>query len=213
MSEVITITFDEEGKRLLAKLAAFPVEMRQAIARGMDKGLGLMLGQITRTRFTGQGPFPVGEHRLGVGKSRPGHQGNRLRNSLRWNATGLPGNTSGGQPSQIAGDTISGQIGTNVEYMGSHEFGFSGSVTVRSFTRKVSPTQFTKAGTGVKLSKIKGKEAKQAALGTERVRSFSRQMNIPERAPLRTGIGENMPTLVQEITTALRAAWEKKGNS
>lgn len=200
------IQIGPDGEALLQKLAGFPDEARQAIARGMGMGAALVVGKISRDRFTGQGPFQVSEHRLGV-------VSNRLRASLRWNGTGLPGRTTGGEPSKIEGDSITSSIGTNVNYLGVHEEGFHGTVQVKTFTRQVAATQFASTAAVIDLKKIKGKKARQAALGTETVRAHSRVMNIPARAPLSTGIGENMQTFSDQIGAALAKAWARKGDS
>ena len=204
MSDRLTIGFDERSQETIRYMQTMPQEMLTAIARGMDKGLALALGKITRERFTGKGPFPVGDRKLGV-------RSNRLRSSLRWNVTGLPGQ-AGGEPSRIDGNTISGSMGSNVEYAGVHEYGFSGEVQVRSFRRGVSPTQFVKAGLGVlKGTRKLGKEAFKAALGMEQVRAHRRRMNVPERAPLRTGLADHGGTITAQIGAALQRAWVAKG--
>lgn len=188
MSDPISIDIDPRGQKLMENLAGFPDEMQQAIVRGLDKGGNLLLGRITRARFTGQGPFPVSEHRLGV-------KTNRLRSSLRW------------VPATIEGTEVTAGMGSNVEYFGAHEFGFSGTVQVRSFTRRVSASQFSSKANQVDVSKIKGKQARAAALGTETVRAHSRVMNVPARAPMTTGITENAEIFSREITKELAAAW------
>jgi hypothetical protein len=75
---------------------------------------------------------------------------------------------------------IVGAIGASVIYAAAHEFGFLGEVTVKEHKRK---------GRSVK--------------------AYQRRMNIRERAPFRTGIGENMDFISSEIekelTTTLRA--------
>ncbi len=200
----VAIAFDERSQELVRALRGLPQEMIEAVARGMYKGLALALGKITRSRFTGKGPFPVPQGRLGV-------RSNRLRSSLRWNVTGQPGQ-AGGERSRIEGNTVTGSMGSNVEYAGVHEYGFTGEVQVRSFRRQVSPTQFVKKGLGVlKGTKKLGKEAFKAALGMESVRAHRRRMNVPARAPLGSGLREHGGIITQQIGAALRAAWIKIG--
>lgn len=205
MSDGLTIAFDERSQETIRYMQMMPGEMLMAIRRGMDRGLALALGKIARERFTGKGPFPVGDRKLGV-------RSNRLRSSLRWNVTGQPGQPGSGEPSNITGQTVTGSMGSNVEYAGVHEYGFAGEVQVRSFRRGVSPTQFVKAGLGVlKGTRKLGKEAFKAALGMEQVRAHRRRMNVPERAPLRTGLSDHGGTITAQISAALQAAWVKKG--
>lgn len=65
-------------------------------------------------------------------------------------------------------DHASIEIGTNVKYAGVHQFGFSGSVSVRSHTRKVK-------------SRDVREKKKIIATGIGFVRSHTRRMNIPAR--------------------------------
>lgn len=69
---------------------------------------------------------------------------------------------------------IVSSIGTNVIYAGVHEYGFRGRVTVRAHTRE----GFT-------------------------VRQHMRQMNVKERAPIRTGVRERLPAVSEAIADAV----------
>lgn len=188
MSTVITIPFDAEGTTLLARMKNMPTIVRRAIMRGLDRAGALVTGQITRTRFTGQGPFPVSEHRLGV-------KTNRLRGSLRWSKA------------QADVERISASIGTNVKYAGVHEYGYSGSVGVRAHRRKV-PSRDVFAQRLTKTGKVSKRKGEKIASGVASVRAHRRTMQIPERAPLRTGLEENKQTFADTITAELRLAWE-----
>lgn len=95
-----------------------PDIMRSAIQRGMDRGTQLVVGEITRQRLTGKGPFPVAAHQLGV-------KSGRLRKSLR------------GTKAVVAGDTITSGIGSKVSYAAVHEFGYAGSVPVQAHQRTI----------------------------------------------------------------------------
>lgn len=192
MSTTVVIQLGPDAAALLEKLKAYPREMQQAIRRGMDRANALVTRQMTRSRFTGKGPFPVSEGKLGV---RTG----RLRRSLLWaKATIDP-----------AGN-VTGAIGSNVEYMGVHEFGFSGEVQVRAHRR----SRFTAGGKQISIanaSKLRGKKKETLSASTHDVRGHSRRVNVPERAPVRRGISDGKATYADEITKALAAAWEKKG--
>ena len=71
-------------------------------------------------------------------------------------------------------DHASIEIGTNVKYAGVHQFGFSGSVSVRSHTRKVKSRD-------VFWRDIFTRKKKLIAKGIGFVRSHTRRMNIPAR--------------------------------
>lgn len=111
-----------------------PDVMVGAVRRGMDRGTQLVTDRIRRTRLSGKGPFPVADHRLGVGQTPVG---GRLRKSLQWTK---------GVVSSLAVTTA---IGAVVKYAAAHEFGFSGKVPVKAHQRTA-----TKAF-GVKLSEPK----------------------------------------------------------
>jgi phage gpG-like protein len=181
MPATIQITIPPESQAIITNLRRFPNELAGALKRGMDKGANIALGAIARERFTGQGPFPVPEHRLGV-------RTNRLRSSLRWASA----------QSIVEGDniTVTGSMGSNVEYFGIHEFGFSGEVKVKSFTRKVPPVRFGRLPAGP--------HAKRPS--TETVKAHTRRMNVPARAPLQTGLADHMQDFTDAIRVELDAA-------
>ena len=95
-----------------------PDVMLASIRRGMDRGASLVTGKIIRARLTGQGPFAISAHQLGV-------RSGRLRKSLR--AT----------PAVITGSDISTSIGSPVSYAATHEFGFKGKVPVKPHQRTI----------------------------------------------------------------------------
>lgn len=116
MSDVIQFTIPREATELIARCRD-----RSGLARALREEMNLqnqlVIGDTTKNRFTGKGPFPVAQHRLGV-------KTNRLRSSLR--ATKAVG----------AAENISSSIGTNVKYAGYHEFG--GRFQVRARARRMN---------------------------------------------------------------------------
>lgn len=72
---------------------------------------------------------------------------------------------------EIQGNQVTGALGASVEYAAAHEFGFKGEVDVRSFTRS----------SGVK------------------VKAHRRNIEVPERAMVRTGIADH----IDEVTTSI----------
>jgi phage gpG-like protein len=99
-----SITIKLTPPDMLERLRNAPALVPQAIAKATDQQNNLTVGSIIKNRMTGRGPFPPSEGKLGV---RTG----RLRASLR--AT----------PAVVTGQTVSSSIGSNVKYMGIHEFG------------------------------------------------------------------------------------------
>jgi phage gpG-like protein len=156
--------------------------MLRAVAKTTDLENQVTVGHIMKKRLTGQGPFPVSEHRLGV-------RTNRLRGSLR--AT----------PAAVAGSQVLSSIGTNVVYAFVHEFGFSGTVDVKPHARKhYRAMSFTGAG--------KRRVRRKVRQADVFVRPFKRKMNVPARAPITTGLEERMPAVGAEISEAIVKAWE-----
>jgi hypothetical protein len=100
--------------------------------------------------------------------------------------------TSASAP-RTAGNTVTTGIGAEVSYVYIHEFGFEGEVEVPAHMRH-------RAG----LSKRARKGAGDIA-----VRAYRRHMNLAARAPIQTGIAENIGTFVSRINEALQADWRK----
>lgn len=114
-----------------------------------------------------------------VSAHRLGVRSGRLRESLR--AT----------PAQVSGDTITTSIGSVVNYAAAHEFGFSGKVKVKAHQRTA------KKVFGVKVANPQ----------PHTVKAHQRKVTIPERAPIRTGITENLVVFSNEITREVKRAF------
>jgi phage gpG-like protein len=115
------ITIDaSQVEPLLAMLQDVPTEAASAIVRGISRGSQLLLGIAVRERFSGKGPFPVSQNKLGV---RSGH----LRRSLRFT-----------RPQSNGDGSFTVLAGSNVSYFAVHEFGFDGNVSIRAASVKAS---------------------------------------------------------------------------
>ena len=95
------------------RAAALPSEAMRA---ALETGMLMLVAKAQRTRFSGQGPFPVSERKLGI---RTG----RLRRDLH------------SEPVRITASGYRSRIGSVVEYFGAHEHGFTGTVSVRAHAR------------------------------------------------------------------------------
>jgi phage gpG-like protein len=179
----IEIALTAEGQRAMAGIAAFPDRLLPAIARGVDMGLELALGQTIARRFTGKGPFPVSDKRLGVVSGR-------LRMSLRRS------------PAQVQGDVVRAAIGTNVKYFGVHEFGFEGSVQVKAHNR-------TRTKAGEPVRDARGRLKKTRIETTHPVKAHSRRMKVPAREPLRTGLKDQRRAIGERISAAMVEEWRR----
>ena len=193
----IKVTKDESAK--LLALRGGMAKLLPALGRAFASGALEVLGRAVKNRFSGRGPYPVAEHRLGqVSK--------RLRESLR--ATPLQVNASTG--------TASISMGSNVKYYRGHEFGFRGRVQVKSHTRR---------GVGGNMRRdvkndwtsYRGKLTRKTSANLKRnyrrgranyvqVRAHNRRMNIPARAPLGTELRsiETRLTFFKKFNAAIR---------
>jgi phage gpG-like protein len=93
-------------------------------------------------------------------------QTGRLRNSIHNNVINL-------------GSKIIGEVSTNVKYAAIHEYGFSGTETVKAHLRKL-------------------KNGKQI-----NIKSFSRNMNMPERSFMRSSLNEMKDEFITKIKEAV----------
>lgn len=87
---------------------------------------------------------------------------------------------------RVNGNEVTTEIGANVVYAAAHEFGYVGAVTVKEHVRK------TKKG------------------GAATVKEHERKVNIPERAPIRTGIAEHADQMVIAIKDEILGELDRK---
>lgn len=152
--------------------------MRQALSLGMQ----ILTLQVAKERFTGQGPFPVSSNKLGVVSGR-------LRRDLH------------SEPIAITETGYSGRTGSAVEYFGPHEIGFSGEVSVRAHARAAHTLAERP------LVSKKGKVTTRPAQSRleQSVRAHKRNVKIPARRPLRTGIEQHSSRVLgAAITKAIK---------
>ena len=96
-------------------------------------------------------------------------------------------------PPVIEGRTVTTAIHTDASYAGVHEAGFDGEVHVRSYTRN--------------RYKYGRKRTRRKTIGEIAVKAHDREMHIPARAPIHTGIAENIPQIQASINEALWEDW------
>ena len=133
-----------DAEYILDMLAKAPASIMHVLVKACAAGSQLLLGRAVKERFTGKGPFPVSQRRLGVVTGL-------LRRSITHSVPEAGG----------SGEVVV-KMGSNVRYFAVHEFGFAGSVRVRSHQRR-------------------GRFVKE----------HSRRMKIPAREPLQTAIREH----------------------
>jgi len=91
--------------------------LKELLLQGVNRGAELLLGLAIKERFTGKGPFPVFQNRLGVRRGR-------LRRGLR--AT----------KARARKGLLTLRMGSNVKYFGRHEFGYRGQERVKAHAVK-----------------------------------------------------------------------------
>jgi hypothetical protein len=176
-----------DGRETIARVLAM-AGPNESIRKAFSLGLQKLAFRAQKERFTGQGPFPVAQNRLGVVSGR-------LRRDLHAEAAVLT-------------DTgVSGRIGAAVEYFGAHEVGFSGTVNVPAHTRKAYTVKRKERTRTSKSGKPFSIRANQYSVLPASVRAHSKRMNIPARKPLRTAIEEHGGKI---IGTEIRNAIQKE---
>jgi hypothetical protein len=198
MQVTVTTTENSRFSKLLDELAAggFPVKAMPLLARGIER-VGLeVVGLAVKGRFTGQGPFPVSQNKLGVVTGR-------LRRSIR--STKAQVNLRTGQ--------ISISFGSNVAYFAIHEFGFHGDVQVKAHTRRLAGGATYRRGKLTKgyQERLK-KNLRTGGKAFAQVRQHKRKVKTPARKPLGTQL-EHITTraaFLKAMAGALTAALKIK---
>ena len=158
--------------KVLANMAGIFPRVRAAAKRSITRSLLELVAEVKSNKLSGQ-----------VLRNRTG----RLRRSIH---------SSGVKDS---GSEISGVVGTNVEYAAAHEYGFTGTVTVKAHMRITKASM--KAAMGFKGLKKSERltYARSSGAGGATVKSHSRKVNIPERSFLRSALKEMAPGFIARL--------------
>lgn len=190
MSAILKVELTPEAQQKMRGLQALPARLVAAIAKGMDKANHMAVGQIQTDHLIGKGPFPPEQHKLGT------------RSSL------LLRSVTPSPAIETAPGKIESAIGSNLVYAAIHEFG--GRIRHEAREMKVRH-QLDKRGCLVKQLKNSNllmfarKGATPFRETTVQARAYD--VNIPERAPIRTGLKEARGHYTREISAAIVAAW------
>ena len=193
MSDAIKIELTPEAQAILKDLNMAPEWIMPAIAKGMDQANLFAVSAIQRDRLTGKGPFPVSDHKLGI---RTG----RLRGGL-W-----------ASPTTTSGTEAETGIGDNVKYAAIHEFGGVIHHKARTGTARL---RTDRAGNLLRQIGF-GNLAIFARGSHKRAKNVDytageHDVTIPERAPIRTGIRENLDDYGKTVSDAICAVWKGRG--
>jgi phage gpG-like protein len=193
MSNALKIELTQQAKDVLAGLQNLPALIAASIALAMDEQNELTIGHIQQAHLTGRGPFPVAEHKLGV-------RTNRLRGSVRASAA------------TVAGNKVDSAIGSNVIYAAIHEFGGR----IHHPAREVKVRLHTDARGNLVRQLGNSNLARFAKSTHKRFKEITSQgkaydVDMPERAPFRTGIDECAPHYGKSISAAIVGEWNRLG--
>jgi phage gpG-like protein len=165
-----------------------------AIARGMDVANQFAVAKIQKDHMTGKGPFPPDAHRLGVVTSR-------LRSSVFESGT-----------QEIGSGKLQSAIGSNVVYAAIHEFGgriYHPARAMKIRHRVDARGNLVKQLGNSNLLMFARANHKRARETTVQGKAYDVEM--PERAPFRTGLAESRPVYKEQISKAITDEWGKMG--
>ena len=186
----IKLTLTPEAEAIVSKMEKMPADMVAAVARAMDTGNQLAIANIQQNHLTGQGPFPVEQHKLG-------------------RVTGLLRQSVHASPAVVQGTKISSAIGSNLVYAAIHEFG--GRIHHEARQTKV---RLRTDAQGNLIHQLKNSNlAMFARASHKRVKEVKAEVpaydvDMPARAPFSTGIEEKAGTYKQLISAAVVSAWK-----
>ena len=154
------------GDKVLAFMDGIFPRVRTAARQSITRSLFELVAEVKSQKLSGQ-----------VLRNRTG----RLRRSIHASKV------------EDTGGEIAGTVGTNVEYAAVHEYGFSGTVTVKAHMRMITQAW--------------GKQLKNPHQVS--VSSHGRQVNLPERSFLRSALKEMSPGFIARLQTDINEALKK----
>jgi hypothetical protein len=183
-------------------LIAFPGHLVTAIKRGLDNALEFGMGQALKNNFSGKGPFPPSMRRLGIGHRTRTRNGTYVGGRLRASFQRSPAH-------EVSPGRIAAAVWSDVVYWPIHELGSGGSVgvTVRAHNRRVaSRSTFERVKVTTKTGKTRTKK-ELTAQGIGQVKSHTRTINVPARAPMRTGLTNAAPEMSRRLGDSIERMW------
>lgn len=188
------IRIDTADDARLAKLLETAGRMQERaltrLVRTIAAAANSIAGTAVNARFSGKGPFPVSQNKLGI---RTG----RLRRSIRSTKPQL----------NLRTGEISVSFGSNVVYFAIHEFGFQGDVQVKGHTRRAVGRKFNNRGRLTKATTERMKKnLRSGGSSATQVRPHKRRLKVNARAPLGTQLKHVSTRLA--FLKALRSAIE-----
>jgi HK97 gp10 family phage protein len=150
-------------RELVARLEAMPGKLKDGIGRAVLSLAVELQGNVMSGKLSGQ-----------VLKVRTG----TLRRSIT-------------QKVDIGEDSVSGTVGTNVTYAARHEYGFTGTESVKAHLRTITQAF--------------GRPLKEGSKQIS-VRAFSRKIDYPAHSFLRSALAEMESKIREQLASAVQAA-------
>jgi len=189
----LRIELSPEAEAMLSRMRSSGPVLR-AMARAMDRENQATIAHISTVRMRGNDgkPFPPELHVLGVRTAR-------LRRSLR------------AVKAEVSGEVIESGIGSNVKYAGVHEFGGRIEVPPRAVTVRLKETRKGELARQIGFENL-AVFAKRTAKRAREVRTQRRGYTIemPARAPIRSGIEDRLAAYGAALSEAVKWAWGQK---
>lgn len=183
MSPEARIQLTEKAEELIRKAKALPANATRALARAMDKQNQLTVGHIV-------------DDYLSFSKAGPSvYYGLRVQ-------SGLGRRSLHASKASVEGNTVTSAIGSPLDYMAVHEFGYNGPQNVRGFMRRVKSRNV--------VGRIGDRAPRRIiASGVAYVRPFTRQANFPARGFVRGGIADRATAYSDAASEAILSSWKQ----
>lgn len=192
-SPVIQIGLTERAQTLVEKYQAMPLLIARATRQGLDDAMPLVLEKITEERLTGQGPFPVEEHRLGV-------RSGQLRQSAYTT------------PAESVGAVTTSRVGSPLFYAGLNEFG-------ATYTRTSKPgrarLRTNKRGELIKRGNLATFAGRRHKLVKEvpYAGGKSYEVHVPARHSFGFGLADSVPIITRKVSERIVAALDPRNET
>lgn len=185
---MITITITANAVEVLSQVRTWPARMMRAVVRELDRQNEYTVGSIISERMSQRGAETLG---VVTGRGRSSVR--------RTPALEVPGG-------------IYSAIGSNVGYIGAHERGFEGDVTVRAHERQLY--QVKRAARAATFDPATGKitkarKALRKSAGVAVVHQHTRHVRIKPRRMIQRGIEARRENYGAAISKVIVDSWKK----
>lgn len=182
------ITMDPEASVMVERLrnvASYKIPL--AIKRGMDVAMPEVIDDVKENRLSGKGPFDPSLHKLG-----------EVTGNLKASVEPIPATM------EVSDDyaTVEGGIASRgIPYANIHEFGFVGSELVSAHSRE--HLRIRVAGSSRQRRQLR----RHPQHVIRPVGAYTRNMNMPARAPFTYGMKDNLVRIKESIRTEIGHAF------